>query len=473
MIVIATSSATPAANNKTNNSLPNLLALLSQPNPAQLMSSLTVNTVIDVDTTELRSPSKSPAKSLSIKQKLEHWKPASSGLVDLDGKMERAAKRRHKFVSGRTASLAQRNNSVAKKNSQVQEQKKNQVQEAESALQASLLSAEQKRAAANEKRSEAAALHIAHAKQIADSQRAMKELLLHEKRQSIERRLAMAEAKQKLKLQKAAYKAAVAAAKAKALADEHKNKIDGQKEATVAKMEAAEIRKADMAEAKLNKLSNADVHAKQVRRNKGSTDQRATKAQTQLATAKESLAFEVDMKTAPLSPKKPAVQVRLEQHAAEQILGGSCDIDIGNPRGAAIRRRLSLLDEKKMTLSNKNSRVSQVVKRKLDDELTESQALQSKLAARHAAAECRRATTMSALISKAASHVERATNISKNKRSEETLATEQAKAKVNLALLAASRRNSKAIQERAAKGTAFAVPWSPQRKTSVASLAAC
>jgi len=117
--------------------------------------------------------------------------------------------------------------------------------------------------------------------------------------------------------------------------------------------------------------------------------------------------------------------------------------------------------------------VSQVVKRKLDDELTESQALQSKLAARHAAAESRRATTMSALISKAASHVERATNISKNKRSEETLATEQAKAKANLALLAASRRNSKAIQERAAKGTAFAVPWSPQRKTSVASLAAC
>lgn len=427
--------------------------------------SLQVTVAIDVDTSELRSPSKSPGKSLSIKQKLEHWKPARAEL-DLEGKMERAAKRRHKVLVARSASLAQRNQSVAKTAEERKTQTKTLTQLTQEALQASLLSADQKRTAAVEGRSEAAKLHLAHAKQIADSQRAMKELLLNEKRQSIERRLAMAAAKQQLKKDKAAYKAAVAAARSAQLATQLATQLDAKVDEHQTKLEAAQSRRDDVQQARLNKLCELSDHAKQVRRNKGSTASPATvSAEKILAATNESMAFEVDIKSSPSSPKKSPVQLRLEQRAAAESA-----LDKLAPNGAngeAVRRRLTMMDEKKKMLSTKHEHVSAVIKRKLDDELLSVQSRQTKLTSRLAAAEDRRGARLNAMAKKNASQLERAVEI----RADQNLAIEQAKLKADQALLLASERNSAEILKRKAKGTAYASPWSPARNG--ASVAAC
>lgn len=432
--------------------------------------SLQVSLAIDVDTSELRSPPKNDAKSLAIKARLAHWTPAPPKAVDLDGKMERAAKRRHNIFAKRAGSLSARNVGVAAVAEAQLAQTKAKTAEAESALQASLLSAEQKHKAAMATRVEHAKGHVEHARQIADSQRAMKELLLHERRQSIERRLAQAEAKQQAKQQAQQAKAQAAAAKAAAIASEHAAQLQQLQQASSTKLDAAEFRVAELAQEKLSKLGQLASHARQVRKNKGSTPSRSTAVAEKVTAAAAPVAFEIDIKTAPLSPKKSPVQIRLEQRAATAVQCG------GGGRSAVVeegvRRRLSLIDEKTKTLSDKNQRTSDVVKRKLADEASETQALQAKLSARQSAADGRRGARLTALVKKASSHFEHARTIAQVKSKTVEAQTAEAKAAAEMNSEAVSRRKVMVDMERAAKGAAFAGPWSPQRATAV-SVAAC
>merc|ERR1711939_323741 len=158
------------------------------------------------------------------------------------------------------------------------------------------------------------------------------------------------------------------------------------------------------------------------------------------------MAFEVDIK-APLSPMKSPVQIRLEQRAAAAMETAEAMADANVDAEAGVRRRLNLISEKTKALSAKNQRTSNVVKRKLSDQATETQALQAKLSARQSAADGRRGARL----------------------------TTEAKEAAEMSSEAASHRKLIIDMERAAKGTAFATPWSTQRihSATVASVVAC
>jgi len=437
--------------------------------------SLQVSVAIDIDTTGLRSPPKSSAKSLAVKERLAHWSPAPSKAVDLDGKMERAAKRRHSIFAKRAGKLSARNVGVAAVAEAQLAQTKAKTAEAESALQASLLSAEEKRKAAVATRVEHAKGHLEHARQIAGSQRAIKELLLHERHQSIKRRLAQAEAKQLAKLQAKQAKLQATAAKTAAIACERAAQLQMLQQSSETKLVAAEIRRADLTEERLSKLGRERSRAKQVRRNKGSTASHSTAiAEKVTAATNKPMVFEVDIK-APLSPMKSPVQIRLEQRAAAAMETAEAMADANVDAEAGVRRRLNLISEKTKALSAKNQRTSNVVKRKLSDQATETQALQAKLSARQSAADGRRGARLTAIVKKASSQFQQARTIAQDKRKTVQAQTTEAKEAAEMSSEAASHRKLIIDMERAAKGTAFATPWSTQRihSATVASVVAC
>ena len=138
--------------------------------------------------------------------------------------------------------------------------------------------------------------------------------------------------------------------KAKALAKAKQDQLESMREIADTKLAAHEYRREEAIECKLSKLEKQAEHAKQVRRNKGSTvadDAWFTEA---LAQASEKKPEQFDMlperKPSP-SPQKSAVQMRLESRAeaAAQRPGTSEDLVAEKLTKAEERKRIIEADK--------------------------------------------------------------------------------------------------------------------------------
>merc|ERR1711939_1047893 len=206
----------------------------------------------------------------------------------------------------------------------------------------------------------------------------------------------------------------------------------------------------DLTEERLSKLGRERSRAKQVRRNKGSTASHSTAiAEKVTAATNKPMVFEVDIK-APLSPMKSPVQIRLEQRAAAAMETAEAMADANVDAEAGVRRRLNLISEK-------------------------TKALSAKLSARQSAADGRRGARLTAIVKKASLQFQQARTIAQDKRKTVQAQTTEAKGAAEMSSEAASHRKLIIDMERAAKGTAFATPWSTQRihSATVASVVAC
>merc|ERR1719409_858140 len=114
-------------------------------------------------------------------------------------------------------------------------------------------------------------------------------------------------------------KAATEVAKAKLLADAKRQQQLELRVKNEDKLAAAEARRLEIHHQLACKLAESDEHARQVRRNKGSTPARTT-VNAERKIDIPSVAFDMDVRSSsPTSPSKTPVQIRLEERLAREI----------------------------------------------------------------------------------------------------------------------------------------------------------
>jgi hypothetical protein len=117
--------------------------------------------------------------------------------------------------------------------------------------------------------------------------------------------------------------------KAKALAKAKQDQLESMRETADAKLAAHEYRREEAIETKLSKLEKQAEHAKQVRRNKGTTATEADNELIKQASEKKPEQFDMlpERMSSP-SPQKSAVQVRLESQAEAAAQGSSSSAQV-------------------------------------------------------------------------------------------------------------------------------------------------
>ena len=143
-------------------------------------------------------------------------------------------------------------------------------------------------------------------------------------------------------------KAAADVNKAKALAKAKQDQLESMREIADTKLAAHEYRREEAIECKLSKLEKQAEHAKQVRRNKGTTMTEADNKLIEQASEKKPEQFDMlpERKPSP-SPQKSAVQMRLESRAeaAAQRPGTSEDLVAEKLTKAEERKRIIEADK--------------------------------------------------------------------------------------------------------------------------------
>lgn len=251
-------------------------------------------------------------------------------------------------------------------------------------------------------------------------------------------------------------KAATEVAKAKLLADAKRQQQLELRVKNEDKLAAAEARRVEIHHQLACKLAESDEHARQVRRNKGSTPARTT-VNAEKKIDVPGVAFDMDVRSPP-SPNKTPVQMRLEERAAKVNFNDDDDDDAAEEDKIqkATRRRLSLVEEKTATLSKTNETKKEVAAKQHEAEVTKQVEAAKQAAAKIKAAEERRIASVRAKAEKAAGHVEAAKATSKTVKSGQEEALAERKRRLSKELLEHDERRAAALK-------AKATPLSPRR----------
>jgi hypothetical protein len=412
---------------------------------------------ITVDTAGFRanSPALSPNQK-KLQQRIAGWAPTSPTEMSFSDKIEGASRRRHSLVERRTSKLQETNTRA----SVVAEQARRQFADALSGKAAHVAakeaSAEQKRKARVSAIVSSAATHTEHARSVAEQQTALKKQKTEQAISGIELRANEAGQRRAKLLAEQKMKAATEVAKAKLLADAKRQQQLELRVKNEDKLAAAEARRLEIHHQLACKLAESDEHARQVRRNKGSTPARTT-VNAEKKIDVPGVAFDMDVRSPP-SPNKTPVQMRLEERAAKVNFNDDDDDDAAEEDKIqkATRRRLSLVEEKTATLSKTNETKKEVVAKQHEAEVTKQVEAAKQAAAKIKAAEERRIASVRAKAEKAAGHVEAAKATSKTVKSGQEEALAERKRRLSKELLEHDERRAAALKAKAA-------PLSPRR----------
>jgi len=412
---------------------------------------------ITVDTAGFRanSPALSPNQK-KLQQRIAGWAPTSPTEMSFSDKIEGASRRRHSLVERRTSKLQETNTRA----SVVAEQARRQFADALSGKAAHVAakeaSAEQKRKARVSAIVSSAATHTEHARSVAEQQTALKKQKTEQAISGIELRANEAGQRRAKLLAEQKMKAATEVAKAKLLADAKRQQQLELRVKNEDKLAAAEARRLEIHHQLACKLAESDEHARQVRRNKGSTPARTT-VNAEKKIDVPGVAFDMDVRSPP-SPNKTPVQMRLEERAAKVNFNDDDDDDAAEEDKIqkATRRRLSLVEEKTATLSKTNETKKEVAAKQHKAEVTKQVEAAKQAAAKIKAAEERRIASVRAKAEKAAGHVEAAKATSKTVKSGQEEALAERKRRLSKELLEHDERRAAALKAKAA-------PLSPRR----------
>lgn len=412
---------------------------------------------ITVDTAGFRanSPALSPNQK-KLQQRIAGWAPTSPTEMSFSDKIEGASRRRHSLVERRTSKLQETNTRA----SVVAEQARRQFADALSGKAAHVAakeaSAEQKRKARVSAIVSSAATHTEHARSVAEQQTALKKQKTEQAISGIELRANEAGQRRAKLLAEQKMKAATEVAKAKLLADAKRQQQLELRVKNEDKLAAAEARRLEIHHQLACKLAESDEHARQVRRNKGSTPARTT-VNAEKKIDVPGVAFDMDVRSPP-SPNKTPVQMRLEERAAKVNFNDDDDDDAAEEDKIqkATRRRLSLVEEKTATLSKTNETKKEVAAKQHEAEVTKQAEAAKQAAAKIKAAEERRIASVRAKAEKAAGHVEAAKATSKTVKSGQEEALAERKRRLSKELLEHDERRAAALKAKAA-------PLSPRR----------
>jgi len=412
---------------------------------------------ITVDTAGFRanSPALSPNQK-KLQQRIAGWAPTSPTEMSFSDKIEGASRRRHSLVERRTSKLQETNTRA----SVVAEQARRQFADALSGKAAHVAakeaSAEHKRKARVSAIVSSAATHTEHARSVAEQQTALKKQKTEQAISGIELRANEAGQRRAKLLAEQKMKAATEVAKAKLLADAKRQQQLELRVKNEDKLAAAEARRLEIHHQLACKLAESDEHARQVRRNKGSTPARTT-VNAEKKIDVPGVAFDMDVRSPP-SPNKTPVQMRLEERAAKVNFNDDDDDDAAEEDKIqkATRRRLSLVEEKTATLSKTNETKKEVVAKQHEAEVTKQVEAAKQAAAKIKAAEERRIASVRAKAEKAAGHVEAAKATSKTVKSGQEEALAERKRRLSKELLEHDERRAAALKAKAA-------PLSPRR----------
>ena len=427
---------------------------------------------ITVDTAGFRanSPALSPNQK-KLQQRIAGWAPTSPTEMSFSDKIEGASRRRHSLVERRTSKLQETNTRA----SVVAEQARRQFADALSGKAAHVAakeaSAEQKRKARVSAIVSSAATHTEHARSVAEQQTALKKQKTEQAISGIELRANEAGQRRAKLLAEQKMKAATEVAKAKLLADAKRQQQLELRVKNEDKLAAAEARRLEIHHQLACKLAESDEHARQVRRNKGSTPARTT-VNAEKKIDVPGVAFDMDVRSPP-SPNKTPVQMRLEERAAKVNFNDDDDDDDDAAEEdkiqKATRRRLSLVEEKTATLSKTNETKKEVAAKQHEAEVTKQVEAAKQAAAKIKAAEERRIASVRAKAEKAAGHVEAAKATSKTVKSGQEEALAERKRRLSKELLEHDERRAAALKAKAAPLSPRRTPQKQQQQQQLAS----
>jgi len=415
---------------------------------------------ITVDTSDLRhnSPALSPNQK-KLQQRIAGWVPRSPTELSFVDKIEGASRRRHSLVSQRRDALAQSNTRA----SVVAEKSKRQFADLTNGKATDVATrhanAEQNRKQRMSATISSAATRTERARCIAEQQKALKKQKIEQALTATELRASEAGARRASLLAEARRKAAaeIAKAKAKQLAlCQRKLEMRVKNED---KLAAAEARRADIHNQLARKLAESEEHARQVRRNKGSTPARTT-VNAEKKIDIPGVAFDMDVRS-PTSPNKTPVQIRLEERLAREINfnddhAAEKATHVANKLASAEQARNALQSAKEASAASHAKHARSVAEQQAEAEIAKQAQAAKQATAKIKAAEERRAAILTSTVKRAAGHVEAAIKNAMTVKSGHEEALAEHKRRLGKELLEHDERRAAALQ-------AKATPLSPRR----------
>jgi hypothetical protein len=417
---------------------------------------------MDVDTTALRSPA--PPE---VKDRWAQWSPSPATSRGMDSKIESASKRRQDLVATKALTLAQHNENVSTVAEQQKQRTLAEVTNAKSVNVAKAAKAEEKRNAAVAKIVDTARSHTAHAKDVAAEVEARRKTDAEEAREVAERKLEAAAAKVAEAKSQSSAAGAAEVAKAKALAQEKKDKLQAARETAELKLAAADSRRDELALEKMGKLEALSERAKQVRKTKGSTPARGmVVAEAKKAAVAAPVQFDLPVRS-PVMPEKSPVQLRLEERKAAYSVVDVSDAaydaaEIEQNLIDATHRKQELTDAKVSAAAAKHAKIAEAAQQAREAQAESLSALEAKATTRQANAANRRLSILAETVEKNAVHFEKAKlNSSAKKNESVVLETDHAES-LKGKLADADMRRALMSAEKSKKAEAFAAAWSPK-----------
>lgn len=233
------------------------------------------------------------------------------------------------------------------------------------------------------------------------------------------------------------------------------------------KLAAADARRADIHNQLARKLAEGDEHARQVRRNKGSTPARTT-VNAERKIDIPSVAFDMDVRSSsPTSPSKTPVQIRLEERLAREINFNDNDMaekatHVANKLASAEQTRNALQSAKEASAASHAKHARSVAQQQAEAEQNKQTQAAKQNAAKIKAAEDRRAALLHSTAKRAAGHVEAAMKNAMTVKSDHEEALAERKRRLGKELLEHDERRAAALKAKAA-------PLSPRRTPTKAS----
>ena len=316
----------------------------------------------DILKRQAATPSKSPS---AVQARLEARASATKSPLrtnkEWDEKHLQASARKQKLEADKAASLAKTHEKV----SEVQQQQKEKTAQTIVKSRASLNQSQHDAAERKEKllaeEAEKAGKDYAKAVEISTMQKEVTGSAKKQTREKLDTKLQQAERRRALLISKQVEEAAAETKKILKLAEANKESLEEQRETVETKAAAAEYRRAEALGSKLTKLEEHAAHAKQVRRNKGSTFTEEEYKVFNDAAAQEAVQFDIDVRAEAEAAKKSPVQARLEAAAA----AAEGDLLLGPEQWTekqlqASGRKQKLLSTKAATLARQHRKVAEV-----------------------------------------------------------------------------------------------------------------
>ena len=317
-----------------------------------------------VDVRPAQPPNTPTAKS-PVQERLEAWSPMAASLADSDAeeihkhRMQAAQKRKQASLSAKTSTLAKNNDKVRAVGEQQKGAASTAHAEMRDAAETKQVKANTRRTSLLQETSANSSAHVEHAKQVAAEHKATEAALIEEKKKGAEKVHAAASRRASL-LSELQAKAAAEVLKAKALAQAKKEQTESLRETAETKLAAHEYRRDEAIESKLTKLEEQAEHAKQVRRNKGTTitdEDEWFKEALRNTAEKKPEQFDMLPERKASSPHKSAVQIRLEAQAEKDPTSPE---DVDKKMSLASARKQSLQADKTAALAMHSQKVTQV-----------------------------------------------------------------------------------------------------------------